>query len=54
MNGLLAAHGYAPHHWDGQRLRPEVRPHTLIAICIAEGDPARHDTWPPRRESGQH
>lgn len=38
---FLAAHGYARYHWDGQQLQPGVRPGTLNAIFIAEGDAAR-------------
>jgi FkbM family methyltransferase len=38
---FLAARGYARFHWDGRQLCPGVRPDTLNAIFIAEGDPVR-------------
>lgn len=37
---FLAARGYSRWHWDGQRLRPGVRPDTLNALFIAAGDVA--------------
>lgn len=37
---FLRARSYTRWHWDGQRLRPGVRPDTLNAIFIAAGDPA--------------
>ena len=36
---FLAALGYARYHWDGKNLQPGVRPDTLNAIFIAQGDP---------------
>lgn len=38
---FLAERGYERFHWDGRQLRPGVRPDTLNAIFMAEGDPAR-------------
>jgi FkbM family methyltransferase len=37
---FLAARGYGRYHWDGAQLRPGVRPDTLNAIFIAQGDAA--------------
>jgi len=37
---FLAAYGYTRWHWDGYRLRPDVRADTLNAIFIPAGDPA--------------
>jgi FkbM family methyltransferase len=36
---LLAEHGYARYHWDGQRLQAGVRDDTLNAIFVVPGDP---------------